>query len=220
MRGIRRQFGATPRAPHRPIALVVLMIFLPTPAVLADAPQRKVEPSASWDGMDPFESEDFGAAETGDPEDSHTETGVLPRAGATGDDKTAGETFRRPPKDRRVAPRRGGTLGLGDGSADGSTPWYRSAIGSLMLVLALVAIAYTVVKRFIPTARTADSGLIRVVARAALSPKHSVALVQLGQRFVMIGVSPDRMSTITEIRDADEVGELAARAGTGRRTGQ
>lgn len=97
----------------------------------------------------------------------------------------------------------------------GSSPWYRSAIGSLAVVLGLVAAAYWLVRRFVPTARASESGLLRVVSRAALSPKHSVALVHLGRRFVVVGVSPDRLDALCEIHDGDEVAELAARTATG-----
>ena len=66
-----------------------------------------------------------------------------------------------------------------------------------------------------PAARASESGLLRVVSRAALSPKHSVVLVHLGRRFVVVGVSPDRLDALCEIQDAEEVAELAARAGAG-----
>jgi hypothetical protein len=50
-----------------------------------------------------------------------------------------------------------------------------------------------------------------VVGRAALTPKHSMALVRLGRRFVLVGISADRMSALSEITDPEEVAELAAR---------
>ena len=64
-----------------------------------------------------------------------------------------------------------------------------------------------------PSARAADSGVLRVVGRAALSSKQSVALIQLGRRFVMVGISGDRLNRLCEVGDPDEVAELAARTG-------
>jgi len=94
-----------------------------------------------------------------------------------------------------------------------ATPWYRSGLGALMIVLALVAVVFYALRRFVPSMRAPDHGAIRVVARTALTPKHSVALIRLGRRFVLIGVSGDRLNTLAEVNDADEVGALAALVG-------
>ena len=97
--------------------------------------------------------------------------------------------------------------GFGEGSA-GS---YRPGLGALAVVLALVALVFWAVRRWVPAARAADGGVLRVVGRANVTPKHHVSLVQLGHRFVMIGVSPDRLSRLCEVSDPEEVAELAAR---------
>jgi flagellar biosynthetic protein FliO len=116
---------------------------------------------------------------------------------------------------RRVSGVEGGTL------EQAPTPWYRSAISSLAVVLVLVGLAFYLVRRFVPAARAVDGGILRVVARATLSPKQSVALVHVGRRFVMVGVSPDRLNTLCEIDGAEEVADLAARAGmNGTRRGR
>lgn len=93
------------------------------------------------------------------------------------------------------------------------TPWHRSGLGALAIVLALVVVVFFVVRRYVPSMRVNEHGAIRVVARTALSPKHSVALLRLGQRFVLVGVTGDRLTALAEVRDADEVGELAAQVG-------
>ena len=91
-------------------------------------------------------------------------------------------------------------------------------MGLLAVVLALVAVVFWAVRRWVPAARAVDGGVLRVVGRASVAPKHHVSLVQLGRRFVMIGVSPDRLSTLCEVSDPEEVAELATRlaARTGR----
>lgn len=99
-------------------------------------------------------------------------------------------------------------------SGDRNTPWYRTGIGALAIVLVLVAGATWVVRRWLPAARAGESTVLRVVARTSLSPKHNLALVRLGRRFLLIGVSGDRVNTLCEVNDPDEVAELAARTGT------
>jgi len=94
-----------------------------------------------------------------------------------------------------------------------ATPWYHSGVGALAIVLGLVAVVFYVLRRFVPSMRAPDHGAIRVVARTALTPKHSVALIRLGRRFVLVGVSGDRLNTLAEVNDADEVGALAALVG-------
>ena len=53
--------------------------------------------------------------------------------------------------------------------------------------------------------------MIRVVARASLSPKHSAALIHVGRRFVLVGMSAERVQTLCEIGSPEEVAELALR---------
>jgi len=114
---------------------------------------------------------------------------------------------------RRLAPV------LGDGAVnERSTPWYRTGIGALAVVLALVAGAYWVVRRWMPSARTVDAGVMKLVGRTGLTPKQSLALVQVGRRYVVVGVSPDRLDSLCEISDPEEVAELGLRIGS-QRTG-
>jgi flagellar biogenesis protein FliO len=68
-----------------------------------------------------------------------------------------------------------------------------------------------------PSARAADGNLLRIVARTALSPKHSLSLVHLGRRLVLVGVGGDRLTTLCEVSDPQEVAELMVRTVDGRR---
>ena len=94
-----------------------------------------------------------------------------------------------------------------------TTPWHRTGLGALTIVLAIVGGLYYLVRRCVPSLRTTDHGAVRVVGRTSLTPKHHVALIQLGRRFLAVGMSGDRMATLCEVRDPAEVAELAARAG-------
>ncbi len=111
--------------------------------------------------------------------------------------------------------RRRGLATAVDVSLEGkATPWYRTGLGALVLVLALVGAVYWVGRRWMPSMRPTAGGVLRVVARTSLTPKHAVALIQLGRRFVLVGISGDGMRTLSEVTEVGEVGELTAQTGT------
>lgn len=94
--------------------------------------------------------------------------------------------------------------------------WRLGGLVPLIIVLGVMAGAYYVVKRFAPGAVKADGGLLSVVSRAALSPKHSIALVRVGRRFVLVGISGDNIASLSEVTDEEEVADLVAATGTSR----
>jgi len=94
------------------------------------------------------------------------------------------------------------------------TPWYRSGVGALAIVLALIGGLVWALRRWVPAAQGRESRIIRVVGRASLSPKHSAALICVGRRFVLVGMSGEHVNTLCEISEADEVAELSLRTDT------
>ncbi|MFQ5461732.1 MAG: FliO/MopB family protein [Phycisphaerae bacterium] len=148
-----------------------------------------------------------------------------PRDPQTQVDRRSQAVVKHPPAEggrgepRRMLRRRAGRVGHETGrTAPGSdrpaTPWYRTGLGSLGIVLAILGGVCLCARKWIPAVRMAESQAMQVVARASVSPKQSVALVRLGRRFVMVGVSPDRMSVLSEISDREEVAHLARVTGT------
>lgn len=127
-------------------------------------------------------------------------------------DNTDGEVLSGAPSTppRRIE-RRGAAEAGAEPLGERDTPWYRTGIGALGVVLVLVGGIYYLVRRWMPASRLADGSTMRVVARTSLSPKHHAALVQLGRRFVMVAVSPNGAETLCEITDPDEVAELIGR---------
>ena len=99
----------------------------------------------------------------------------------------------------------------GGGGVKRATPWYRSGLGALALVLVLIVAVYWLVRRYLPAARAGDSGVLRVVARTGLAPKQSLMLIRLPRRFVLVAVSQNRVDTLCAIDDAEEVADLSAR---------
>lgn len=90
--------------------------------------------------------------------------------------------------------------------------WRVSDFMPLFIVLALVGAAAWVVKRYLPARRlVTGSGVMEVVARLPLSPKQSLVLVKMGQRMVLVGLSPERVNTVCLLDDPEQVAELAGR---------
>lgn len=92
--------------------------------------------------------------------------------------------------------------------AEKGSPWYRSAFCSLAVVLLLVGGAFWAVRRWVPAARSSGSTALQVVARIPVSPKQTLALVHFGRRFVLVGVSPDRLEALAQVTQPDEVADL------------
>lgn len=116
--------------------------------------------------------------------------------------------------------RRGATgLSSGDSLSSGlSVPWYRSGFVSLGVVLGVIGAVYWLTRKLVPALASSDGTAVRVVARTALSPKHNVALLRVGRRFVLVGLSGERMSPLAEITDGEEVAELLTITGAGSRS--
>jgi flagellar biosynthetic protein FliO len=83
---------------------------------------------------------------------------------------------------------------------------------SLFIVLAAVAGVALLVRRLVPSVRAMSGGTIEVLGRNHLSPKQSLALVRVGRRVLLIGVTAERLSMLCEIDDADEVADLLVRS--------
>jgi flagellar biogenesis protein FliO len=90
-------------------------------------------------------------------------------------------------------------------------PWYGSGLVPLGMVLLVVGAAYWAVRRWMPSARSTGSDVLRIVARTGMGPKQSLLLIQLARRFVLVGASADRIETLCTVTDPDEVADLAAR---------
>ena len=54
----------------------------------------------------------------------------------------------------------------------------------------------------------ARSGAIQVLARAYLSGKHQIAVVQIGRRLLVVGESGQQLTTLCQITDPDEAAAL------------
>jgi len=102
-----------------------------------------------------------------------------------------------------------------------SLPWYRNGLVSLAVVLGVIVAVAALARRLIPSVRASSSALIEVVGRSHLAPKQSLALVRVGRRLLVVGLTAERVSTLCQIDEPGEVAELLAGErrshGTGRR---
>jgi flagellar biogenesis protein FliO len=104
-------------------------------------------------------------------------------------------------------------------SAAPASPWYRSSLVALAAIIGLIVLVSYAVRRYMPGVRALGGSAVRVLQRTPLSSKQSLALVQIGQRLVLIGITPERISSLAVIEDAEECARLRARAGTARVAG-
>ena len=74
----------------------------------------------------------------------------------------------------------------------------------LALVLGLILLVSYLVRRYVPAVRALGGEALKVVQRVPLSSKQSLALVQVGRRMVLIGVTPDRISVLSVIDNPEE----------------
>ena len=68
----------------------------------------------------------------------------------------------------------------------------------MVIVLAVIALAAWLVKRFAPRGYGA-SGALRVVAGAAVGPRERVVIVEIGSTWLVIGVAPGSVSRLHEM---------------------
>ena len=84
-------------------------------------------------------------------------------------------------------------------SLDGS--WWGMA--GITLALAVCGGIYAACRRFLPQSA---AGAVQVVSRVSLSPKHSVYMLRIGRRVLLVGTGPQGApSLIAELDDLPEV---------------
>lgn len=96
--------------------------------------------------------------------------------------------------------------------------WGRTAL-ALGVVVAIIFLLRWAARKFGGRrALPGRPGTIEVLARASLQPRQHLLLVRLGRRLILLGASPNAVSTLAEITDPEEVAELTeAAAGGGTR---
>ncbi|MFQ5429129.1 MAG: FliO/MopB family protein [Phycisphaerae bacterium] len=79
----------------------------------------------------------------------------------------------------------------------------------LCVVLGLVGLFAIGARRWMPrSGRWGGGEAIRVLARRSLGGKQSLCLVRLGRRLVLVGITPDRITSLLEVGQPEEVASL------------
>lgn len=89
-------------------------------------------------------------------------------------------------------------------------PSIASVLGSLAVVLGLLMLVAWMFKRSMPKSTSSlPPGVVEVLGRAALAPRNYVHLVRVGNKLLLVSVTPAGAETLTEITDPLEVDRLA-----------
>ncbi len=96
-------------------------------------------------------------------------------------------------------------------TASPSGGWLRM-VQPVAVVFGVMALLTWAGRKWLPQARQASNAqsVIRVLARQHLSSKQSLCLVKLGPKVVLLGVTPEHIGSVLEIRDPDEAASLVA----------
>jgi flagellar biogenesis protein FliO len=112
------------------------------------------------------------------------------------------------PISRPLPPRGSGSRRL-DGHSGGSGGWWLGTAG-IALVLAVCGGISLAARRGWPQARA--GGVLRVVGRTSLSPRHTVHLLGVGERVLIVGTGPQGAPTLLgELTDPEDLRRFVAR---------
>lgn len=101
-----------------------------------------------------------------------------------------------------------------DGARARGAPSLLTALGGLLLVLALFLLVVWLLRRGIPQASSAlPPGVFRVLGRAPLVDRQYVHLIHVGNKLLLVAASPSGVETLTEIVDPVEIDRLAGLCG-------
>lgn len=86
--------------------------------------------------------------------------------------------------------------------------WWKT-VGALALVIGLIFCAKCILRR-LGAGRSTRGGasIIEVLTRTSVSARHSVILLRVGSRLLLVAAGSDGMNTLTEIDDPEQVSEL------------
>ncbi len=97
------------------------------------------------------------------------------------------------------------------GTDGGALDDWPRVLGALAVVVALILLARYFLRRAGGTKRTgAKGGPVETLWRTSLSMKHQLFLIRAGRRVLFVGAGPQGVTTLCELTDPQEIGELLA----------
>ena len=174
--------------------LAAVLLLLAAPALRAEEPVPDAPPPAAPPAVEtpaPLAQAPAPVAEVSSPVPAAPE----PEQGAIG--KASGKGLALP-----------GTSTSDRAGTDAATSWSKTLLACALTGLLLGA-GVMLLKRLFPTRSAGKpSAMMEVLARTPVGPKQSVVLLRVAGRVIVVGVSPDSMATLTEIRDEQEVEKI------------
>ncbi len=105
----------------------------------------------------------------------------------------------------------------GGAAPSNTASWLRTlfSLGGVVGLILLLAWGYRTITGLTgtgPLARMRSSGFVQLLSRMALSPRHSVCLIRVGPRLVLVGMSGDRLTPLDTFDNAELAASLAGQA--------
>ena len=117
----------------------------------------------------------------------------------------------------RPWPPRGAALRRAEGHAEGTGGWWFGTTGIALALAVYGAVSLATRRGWSPVQ---PGGVLRVVGRASLSPRHTVYLLSVGSRVLIVATGPQGgPSLLGELSDADDVQQLLSRRSTDQAAG-
>lgn len=96
-------------------------------------------------------------------------------------------------------------LEIGRGLDSPSTGWWAGTAGMALALAAFGGVSLALKRWGVPSVR--EAGLVRVVGRTSLSPRHAIYIVKVDNRTLLIGTGPQGPpSLLGEVALSDETG--------------
>lgn len=193
------------------MALLTLAIGLLATAHAADGPVPLTDPDP-WSAIEPLGPADAAPAQP----DPAAQSAVVQLASVQGESAQPPAT--EPVADPRPLSRRGAGRSPVAAAPAGSTTTTNSAFrtwGALLGVLALICLLAWGYRALMngsgaTPGRPRHPGLIEVVSRVTLSPRHSLCLVRVGPRLILLGLGAEGVTTLDASQDAELAARMAA----------
>ena len=78
------------------------------------------------------------------------------------------------------------------------------------VVMALLGLTFWILRRYAGKSRFLGGGTMRVLARKGVAQKQEILLVEVGPRILIVGATRDRLASLGEFSDPDEIARLRA----------
>lgn len=93
-------------------------------------------------------------------------------------------------------------------SEPGGLSLWRGGVALLAVLVLIIALA-ALWRRFNPAARAlAQAGCMQVLVRTSITPKQSLCLIKLGNRLLLLGISPNHIASVATIDNPEEITHL------------